>query len=66
MDVSYSLKTHADDLFKEIENRCIEKKIKFKGLRPFQEECAHILGNIIAVAPTGRRKNRGFSILGTE
>ncbi|MGB8215738.1 MAG: CRISPR-associated helicase Cas3' [Candidatus Methanoperedens sp.] len=56
MDVNYSLKMHADDLFKEIEKRCIEKKIKFNGLRPFQEECAHTLGNIIAVAPTGSGK----------
>jgi len=56
IDVNYSLKTHADDLFKEIEKRCLEKKIKFNGLRPFQEECAHTLGNIIAVAPTGSGK----------
>lgn len=56
VDVNYSLKTIADDLFKEIEKRCLEKKIKFKGLRPFQEECAHTLGNIIAVAPTGSGK----------
>ncbi len=56
MDVNYSLKTHADDLFREIEKRCIEKKIKFYGLRPFQEESAHTLGNIIAIAPTGSGK----------
>jgi CRISPR-associated endonuclease/helicase Cas3 len=56
MDVNYSLKTHADDLFREIEKRCIEKKIKFNGLRPFQEECAHTLGNIISIAPTGSGK----------
>ena len=56
IDVNYSLRTHADDLFKEIEKRCIEKKLKFNGLRPFQEECAHTLGNIIAVAPTGSGK----------
>jgi CRISPR-associated endonuclease/helicase Cas3 len=56
IDVNYSLRTHADDLFKEIEKRCIEKRLKFKGLRPFQVECAHTLGNIIAVAPTGSGK----------
>lgn len=56
MDVNYSLKTHADDLFREVEKRCIEKKIKFNGLSSFQEECAHTLGNIIAVAPTGSGK----------
>lgn len=56
VDVNYSLRTKADDLFKDIEKRCAERKIKFKGLRPFQEECAHTLGNIIAVAPTGSGK----------
>ncbi len=56
LDVNYSLKTYAADLFREIEKRCIEKKIKFNGLRPFQEECALTLGNIIAVAPTGSGK----------
>ncbi|VVB87665.1 CRISPR-associated nuclease/helicase Cas3 [uncultured archaeon] len=56
MDVNYSLKTHADDLFKDIEKRCVEKKIKYNGLRPFQEECACTLGNVIAVAPTGSGK----------
>ena len=56
IDVNYSLKIHADDLFKEIEKRCIEKKLTFKGLRPFHEECRHTFGNIIAVAPTGSGK----------
>lgn len=56
IDVNYSLKTNADNLFKDIEKRCAEKKIKFNALRPFQEECARILGNVIAVAPTGSGK----------
>lgn len=56
VDVNYSLKTNADNLFKDIEKRCAEKKIKFNALRPFQEECAHTLGNVIAVAPTGSGK----------
>lgn len=56
INVNYSLKTHANDLFNEIEKRCVEKEIKFDGLRPFQEECANTLGHIIAVAPTGSGK----------
>ncbi len=56
VNVNYSLKTNADDLFKDIEKRCAEKKIKFNTLRPFQEECARTLGNVIAVAPTGSGK----------
>lgn len=64
MDVNYSLKRHSDDLFNEIEKRCIEKKIKFNGLRPFQEECARTLGNIIAVAPTGSGKTEASLLWG--
>lgn len=56
IDVNYSLKTHADDLFNDIEKRCKEKEIKFDGLLPFQDECANTLGHIIAVAPTGSGK----------
>jgi len=56
IDVNYSLKKHADDLFNDIEKRCIEKEIKFDGLRPFQDECANTSGHIIAVAPTGSGK----------
>lgn len=55
-NVNYSLKKHADDLFKEIEKRCKEKKIKFDGLRPFQVECSHTLDHAIAIAPTGSGK----------
>ena len=56
IDVNYSLKKHADDLFNDIENRCLEKDIKFDGLRPFQDGCANTSGHIIAVAPTGSGK----------
>lgn len=56
IDVNYSLKKHADDLFNDIEKRCTEKSIKFDGLLPFQDECANTLGHIIAVAPTGSGK----------
>jgi len=56
IDVNYSLKKYADDLFNDIEKRCVEKEINFVGLRPFQEECANTSGHIIAVAPTGSGK----------
>lgn len=56
IDVNYSLKTHTCDLFNDIEKRCKEKGIKFYGLLPFQDDCAHTLGHIIAVAPTGSGK----------
>lgn len=56
IDVKYSLKKYADDLFNDIEKRCLDKEIKFDGLRPFQDECANTLGHIIAVAPTGSGK----------
>ena len=56
IDVNYSLKKHADDLFTDIGKRCIEKKIKFDGLLPFQDECANTSDHIIAVAPTGSGK----------
>jgi len=56
INVNYSLKKHADDLFNDIEKRCTEKSIKFDGLLPFQDECANTLGHIIAVAPTGSGK----------
>jgi len=56
ISVNYSLKKHADDLFNDIEKRCVEKEIKFDGLRPFQDECANTSGHIIAVAPTGSGK----------
>ena len=56
IDVNYSLKKHADDLFDDIEKRCTEKAIKFDGLLPFQDECANTSGHIIAVAPTGSGK----------
>jgi len=56
ININYSLKAHADDLFNEIEKRCVEKEIKFYGLLPFQDECANTSGHIIAVAPTGSGK----------
>lgn len=56
IDVNYSLKKHTDDLFNDIEKRCLEKEIKFDGLRPFQDGCANTSSHIIAVAPTGSGK----------
>ena len=56
ISVNYSLKKHADELSNDIEKRCIEKGIKFNGLRLFQDECANTSGHIIAVAPTGSGK----------
>nr|WP_320162283.1 CRISPR-associated helicase Cas3' [uncultured Methanoregula sp.] len=56
MEIPYSVKTDADDLFRHIEHHCAEKKIAFSNLRPFQQECADTKGNVIAVAPTGSGK----------
>ena len=55
-DMPYSIKISADNLFKEIEFRCIEKKITFTALKPFQQVCAETKGDVIAVAPTGSGK----------
>jgi CRISPR-associated endonuclease/helicase Cas3 len=55
-ELPYSLKLDANQLFKEIEQRCAAKQIAFTRLRPFQQQCADTKGNIIAVAPTGSGK----------
>ena len=55
-ELPYSVKLDADQLFKEIEQRCAEKRITFTRLRPFQQQCADTKGNVIAVAPTGSGK----------
>ncbi len=56
IEIPYSVKSDADDLFRRIENHCAEKKIAFSNLRPFQQECANTKGHVIAVAPTGSGK----------
>jgi CRISPR-associated endonuclease/helicase Cas3 len=56
LEIPYSVKTDAEDLFKHIEHHCAEKKIAFSNLRPFQQECADTKGHVIAVAPTGSGK----------
>lgn len=56
LEIPYSIKSDADNLFRHIENRCTEKKIPFSSLRPFQKECAETKGHVIAVAPTGSGK----------
>ena len=55
-ELPYSVKLDADQLFKEIEQRCAAKQIAFTQLRPFQQQCADTKGNVIAVAPTGSGK----------
>jgi CRISPR-associated endonuclease/helicase Cas3 len=55
-ELSYSIKLDADQLFREIEQRCVAKQIAFEHLRPFQQQCADTKGNVIAVAPTGSGK----------
>ncbi|MGD0079681.1 MAG: CRISPR-associated helicase Cas3' [Methanoregula sp.] len=55
-DIPYSVELNGEDLFREIEQRCINKEIAFSGLRPFQQECADVRGHIIAIAPTGSGK----------
>jgi len=55
-EVNYSLKMQADELVKEVEKRCIDKKIKYDGLTSFQKKCANASGHVIAVAPTGSGK----------
>ena len=55
-EMLYSVKLDADSLFKEIEQRCVKKKIVFTSLRPFQQECADTKGHVIAIAPTGSGK----------
>jgi CRISPR-associated endonuclease/helicase Cas3 len=56
MEIPYSIKSDTDGLFRQIVQRCTEKKIPFSDLRPFQHECANTQGNVIAVAPTGSGK----------
>ena len=56
MEIPYSVKSDADDLFRHIEHHCAEKKIAFSNLRPFQQECADTKGHVIAIAPTGSGK----------
>lgn len=56
IEIPYSIKNDADDLFGHLERRCAEKNIPFSNLRPFQQECAKTPGNIIAIAPTGTGK----------
>src|SRR5208283_5633856 len=55
-ELPYSVKLDADQLFKEIEQRCAAKQIAFTQLLPFQQQCADVKGNAIAVAPTGSGK----------
>jgi CRISPR-associated endonuclease/helicase Cas3 len=56
MNIPYSIDLSGDDLFREVEQLCIDKKIAFSGLRPFQQECADARRHIIAIAPTGSGK----------
>jgi CRISPR-associated endonuclease/helicase Cas3 len=55
-DIPYSVELNGEDLFREIEQRCIDKEIAFTRLRPFQQEGANAKGHIIAIAPTGSGK----------
>jgi CRISPR-associated endonuclease/helicase Cas3 len=57
--VPYSIKLDADQLFKEIEQRCAAKQITFTQLRLFQQQCGDTKGNVIAIAPTGSGKTEG-------
>jgi CRISPR-associated endonuclease/helicase Cas3 len=56
VEIPYSIKSNEGNLFRNIEQRCSEKKIPFLNLRPFQQECADTKGHVIAVAPTGSGK----------
>ena len=54
--VNYTVNTSQDFLIRQLRLRCKEKKIEFRGLKPFQTKLGNHLGNAIAIAPTGSGK----------
>lgn len=54
--VTYKTEKTKSDVISNIKERCLNKGIEFKGLRKFQEEVANIIGDAIAIAPTGSGK----------
>jgi len=54
--VRYNISNEPDSIIGELEKRCHNKGIIYKGLLPFQETCGDSSGNLIAVAPTGSGK----------
>ncbi|RLB21523.1 MAG: hypothetical protein DRG76_08815 [Deltaproteobacteria bacterium] len=54
--VNYTVNTSQDFLIRQLRLRCKEKKIEFRGLKPFQSKLGSHLGNAIAIAPTGSGK----------
>jgi len=54
--VQYSIDKDNKSIIDELEKRCRGKGIAYKGLRPFQKDCAKHSGHLIAVAPTGSGK----------
>jgi CRISPR-associated endonuclease/helicase Cas3 len=54
--VNYYVTATEDTIVKTIDQRCLTKKIIFKGLTSFQQEIAIQSGHTIAVAPTGSGK----------
>jgi CRISPR-associated endonuclease/helicase Cas3 len=57
--VNYSVFKSPAMLIEELENRCKNKQIEYKGLRPFQKKMSVHSGNLIAIAPTGSGKTEG-------
>lgn len=55
-EVNYTVNTSQDFLIRHLRLRCKEKKIEFRGLKPFQTKLGNHLGNAIAIAPTGSGK----------
>lgn len=55
-NIKYYVEKDMEEIINSLIKRCYEKNIEFKGLRIFQEKVADVLGNLIAVAPTGSGK----------
>jgi CRISPR-associated endonuclease/helicase Cas3 len=62
--VDFDLEMETTELLGLLERRCLERSISFRGLRPFQEECAATLGHVVAVAPTGSGKTEAALMWG--
>ncbi|ATW27427.1 CRISPR-associated helicase Cas3' [Candidatus Formimonas warabiya] len=54
--VNYAVTCSEEEIIEKTRKRCLEKKITFTGLRPFQRQVADQSGHVIAIAPTGSGK----------
>jgi len=54
--VNYTLRIDAETFIRYLKTRCGEKGIAFEGLKPFQQACQALEGNLILNAPTGSGK----------